>query len=51
MNKNDRELIDTIRNSKNPEEALKIAVTIILTYLEQHGSSAKQALDDLRPRS
>lgn len=51
MTDNERELIDTIRNSKNPEEALKIAVTIILTYSEQHESSAKQVLDDLRPRS
>lgn len=39
MTDNERELLDMIRNHKNPEEALKGAISVILAYLSQHESS------------
>lgn len=33
------ELLDVVRNNKDPEEALLIAVKVITSYLAQHGSS------------
>lgn len=39
MTDNERELLDVIRNHKNPEEALKGAISVILAYLALHESS------------
>lgn len=39
MTDNERELMDMIRNHKNPEEALKGAISVILAYLALHESS------------
>lgn len=48
MTDNERELIDMIRRSEDPGKALKVAVEIILLYLEQHGSSRGQEPADPR---
>ena len=47
MNENEMELIKLIRENDNPERALMAAATIILGYLEQHGSFEEQAFADL----
>jgi hypothetical protein len=39
MTKNEQELIDMIRNSEDPQQAMITAVEIICRYLSQHGSS------------
>lgn len=39
MSKNEMELIELIREYKDPEEALLIAVQVITSFLELHGSS------------
>lgn len=50
MTKNEQELMDMIRNSEDPQQALMTAVDIICCYLAQLGSSlAQQAVD--RPES
>jgi hypothetical protein len=43
MTANEQELIKMIRENDNPERALMVATCIILGFLKQHGSSAKQA--------
>lgn len=45
MTNNEKNLIELIRRSEEPEKALIIAANIIADYLEHHGSSEKQALD------
>ena len=39
MTENELKLIDMIRNNDNPEQALQIAVEIIIDYLNHHESS------------
>ena len=39
MTTNERELIEMIRGSADPEKALTAAVEIITEWLKQHGSS------------
>jgi hypothetical protein len=39
LSKNEIELINMIRENDNPERALKVAATIILSFLKQHESS------------
>lgn len=46
MTKNEQELIDMIRNSEDPQQALMTAVDIICCYLAQHGSSQLQPAVD-----
>lgn len=48
MTNNEIQLIQMIRDSSNPEEALVKATLIILEFLKQHGSSEVQAADSLR---
>lgn len=43
MSKNEVELINMIRESENPDQALMVAATIILDYLKQRESSGVQA--------
>lgn len=43
MTANELELIRLIRENDNQEEAIVTAVNVILSYLEQHGSSEAQA--------
>ena len=43
MTDNEMELIQIIRENDNPEQALMTATVIILGFLKQHESSAKQA--------
>ena len=43
MTKNEIELINLIRESGNPEEAMLIATKIILDFLKQRESSEAQA--------
>lgn len=44
MTDNERKLIEIIRESKNPEQALITATVIILDFLKQHESSEVQAV-------
>ena len=48
MTANEIELINLIRENDNPEQALTVAVEVILTYLKQHESSEGQAAACLR---
>ena len=43
MTANEQELINLIRENDNPEKAIMAAAVIILGFLKQHESSAKQA--------
>lgn len=38
MTNNELELLNIIRESDNPEQAIMIAIDVILSYLEQHES-------------
>ena len=51
MTDNERELIYMIRNHKNPEEALKGAISIILAYLALHESSQEPSFAVPRERA
>lgn len=42
MTKQELDLLEMIRNNKNPEQALLIAFNIILEYLKQHESSEER---------
>ena len=42
MTDREKELLNIIREHDNPEQALNIAVHIILEFLEQDGSSQEQ---------
>ena len=44
MTENEKELIDIIRNNKNPKQALLTATAIILNFLKPHESSEGQAV-------
>ena len=48
MTDNEKELIDMIRHSDNPEESICVAVEIILAFLKQHESSQEQSSVVLR---
>ena len=39
MTNNEIELLNVIRESDNPEQAIIIAIDVILSYLKQHESS------------
>lgn len=43
MSENETELLEIIRESDNPGQAVLIAIETILEYLTQHGSSEGQA--------
>lgn len=43
MTNNEKNLIELIRGSEDPEKALIIAANIIADYLEHRGSSEEQA--------
>ena len=42
MTENENELLSIIRNHNNPEQAIDIAVQIILAFLEQDESSQER---------
>ena len=48
MTNNEIELLTLIRENDNPELALMTVATIIIGFLKQHESSAKQAAADLQ---
>lgn len=48
MTDNEIKLINLIRDYKHPDKALVIAIGIILGFLMQPQSSAKQLVDDFR---
>ena len=48
MTEKEKELIQIIRNSENPEQALITAVEIIVRFLQQGESSQERNLDGLR---
>lgn len=48
MTTNETKLINIIRESKEPAEALLIAVDVILSFLQQQKSSEGQAPADLQ---
>ena len=48
MNKNEKELIDMIRNNEDPKRAMVIAIDIICQYIAQHGSLQEQPAADLQ---
>lgn len=48
MTSSEQELIQMIRSSADPGQALLTAVTVICDYLKQHESSAEQAAADLQ---
>lgn len=43
MTENEKQLINLIRESANPENAIMIATAIIIDFLKQHESSEEQA--------
>ena len=51
MTDNERELLNTIRQSKNPEKALIMAISIITNYLKQPLSFEEREPVDLQERS
>ncbi len=44
MSNTERELIESIRNSKNPSQALLVAIEVITSYLKQPLSFGEQVL-------
>lgn len=46
MTRNEQELIEMVRNHKDPELALAAAVEIITDWLRQHGSSGAPSAGD-----
>lgn len=51
MTNNEKELIEIIRESKDPEQALLTATAVILDFLKPRGSSEGQAVACLRVSS
>ena len=45
MTKNERDLLNLIRENENPEQAFKTAVAVICGYLAHHVSSQAQVAD------
>ena len=43
MSEHEKELINIIRENDNSERAVATAIEVILSYLEQHGSSEGRA--------
>lgn len=48
MTEHEKELIQFIRNSSNPEKALEIAIAVITEYLKQQESSPRPSPDSLQ---
>ena len=48
MSEHEKELINIIRENDNSERAVATAIQVILSYLEQHGSSEGRAAADLQ---
>lgn len=48
MTDNEKELINMIRETDTPAQALMTAAVIVLGYLKQHESSVKQESADLQ---
>ena len=46
MTKNEQELLDIIRTSENPQQAMLTAIDIICQYIKQRGSSPIQQAAD-----
>lgn len=46
MSENETKLLNLIRESDNPSEAVTIAIDTIISFLVQHGSSVVQAPAD-----
>ena len=48
MSENEKELLSIIRENDNPEQAMLVAVEIILGYLKRHESSGSPSSAGLR---
>lgn len=48
MTDREKEMIQFIRNSSDPEKALEIAIAVIIEYLQQLESSPKPSPDSLQ---
>lgn len=48
MTDNEKELINMIRNTDTPGQALLTAAVIVLGYLKQHGLNSEQGSADLQ---
>lgn len=48
MTEYEKELIQFIRSSSNPEKSLEIAIAVILEYLKQQEPSPKPSPDSLQ---
>lgn len=48
MTQNEQELINIIRTSEDPQQAMMTAIDIICQYLMQHGSLQEQPAADLQ---
>ena len=46
MTKNEQELLDIIRTSDNPQQAMMTTLDIICQYIKQHGSLREQPAAD-----
>lgn len=44
MTENEKKLLETIRNHPEPEQAVEIAIKVMLAFLEQGESSQEQPL-------
>lgn len=48
MTKNEKELINIIRTSEDPQQAVMTAIDIICQYIAQHGSLQEPPAADLQ---
>ena len=48
MSESQIELLKMIKEHKNPEEAIKMTLAVIITYLEQHESCSIPSADHLQ---
>jgi hypothetical protein len=46
MTKNEQELLNIIRSSEDPQQALMTAIDIICQYIKQHGSLPEPSAAD-----
>lgn len=51
MTKYEEELLDLVREDKNPEQAVLIVINTIISFLEQHESSPAQVVVGLQESS
>ncbi len=51
MKENEIKLINIVREQDKPTQSLIVAINIIISYLEQHGSSPRPSSVGLRERA